>query len=297
MINLGQIYREESNTTVIYFNKTIITIKELLHSKWQVSTAESKILTSNGDLVKIKIQVFPNGANQIYENYVSIKVSLLSSKKMCYYSTLKFSILSSEKKIKNEISVSHHWTDSDEAPSLLRFISHQETTDILENDNLNIVAEVFCMQASEQKAEQLELSSTTNIVEMTYVWTICNLLSFRKIAAVPLHSTEFPSNADLVQFSLGILPLESDFGYAIFYNCVSHNDRPSISLLINETFSLKSFGNNAKLKTYKPYSHLYDYKSRNWSWGVNNFLLFHKLSGQCIVLEYHGIYAVDTKMH
>ena len=294
-VSLERIYRDESNTTVVYFNKTVIKIKLLSSDKLKISTAVPQILTSLDDLVQINIEVFPNGEKQRSKNYVSVYATLLSNIKYCYASSLRFSILTDKKEIKQMISETHYWTE-DTLPWTSSFLtSGNDSDDILNANNLNILSELFCMRASGLKSTQSVVSSTRNLVQMTYVWNVCNLLSFPNIRAIRILSTQFPSQSGLVQFVLNLAPRghpKSLQGYSGLFNCASVVDESSLQLLINYTVTVRDLRDGAKAKYFGPISHFYSSKT-SFCWGLANVFMYEQLSRQCFALEYQGVYAVD----
>ena len=58
-----------------------------------MSDSLSLELISSDELVKIKIEIYPNGEDQLQQSFISIYAHLLSDNKHCYASMLKFSIL------------------------------------------------------------------------------------------------------------------------------------------------------------------------------------------------------------
>ena len=53
-----------------------ITVENFSSDIWKALNSTSKILVSIDGLVKLKINVFPNGSHKHYENYVSIYARL-----------------------------------------------------------------------------------------------------------------------------------------------------------------------------------------------------------------------------
>ena len=154
------------------------------------------------------------------------------------------------------------------------FIPRDISESILKNNSLNI--ELFCMQASELKSAQSEVSSSRNLMQMTYVWNVCNLLDFVNIHAIIILSTKFPSQSDLVQFVLNLAPRGykgSTPGYSRLFNCASVDDESSLQLLINYTITVRDLRGGVIVKLHGPFSNFYSSKT-DFCWGLVNAIMY-----------------------
>ena len=109
-----------------------ITLENFSSSVWKVSDFTSKILVSTDGLVKMKINVYPNGFQKLHENYVSVYASLLSSRQHCHVSTIQLSILTTKRIQANEKSFYNYWPKYETTSGLHQFISHQTCRNISE---------------------------------------------------------------------------------------------------------------------------------------------------------------------
>ena len=248
--------------------------------------------------MKIKIEVFPYREKKLNETYVTIRATLLTDIEHCYGSSLRFSILTVNKEIKEKIRDAHNWRDILVSFKIIPWtsyflISRNVSDSMLVSGNLNILSELHCMRASELKSTQSEVSSPANLVEMTYVWNICNLANFPSLASLKILSSQFPSNSDLGRFFLllDIETIHSSFsGRGGLFNCVIDSYIKRLTLIINQTFTLRDFRN---VKYYGPSSYLYI--SNENCQGKINVYLYGLLNRQCFKMEYQGVYAVDIK--
>ena len=266
-----------------------------------MSSVLPTILTSPDGSFKIKIEIFPNGDIEIDKDYVIIRATLLSSAKYCYAGSIKCSVITGRGVEENTIYEHHYWTEN-ESWKLPRLISRQYCLSVgqhvLDNGNLNILFEIFYMLAQEQKSSHLLLPSKTNIVEMAYVWTICNLENFPKVHTIRIVSTKFPSNSNSEKFDLELaprgIPGQNRIGYSTLYSCGENITTP---LLINHNFTISNYGDKKETIVHGPVSNFYLPASQGNCWGPSNAFLFAKiLSGQCIRIEYRGFYSVSMKL-
>ena len=267
-------------------------IERFSSNEWQVSTALSTILTTADKSVEIKIDVFPNGENQL----VAIRATLLSHKKYCCACSIKCSILIVGGLEANAIYQQSFWEDETWIlpPIISRQICLSINSSILHEDKLSINFDIFCMQTLEQISAQSVLPSTTNTIDMTYIWTICNLVNFPNIRTIRIVSTEFPSNSNLLKFHLELAPRgitdHSIIGYSSLLNCPS-NKAAEFVQLINNSLAVKNYGDRGETITSDRES--ITYTSLGHCWGFYSSFLFQKaLSKQCITLEYQGFYNI-----
>ena len=293
--SLGRIFRDEIKSTVTYLKK-MITIDLFSSNESQVSKVSSTILTSADKSVEMKIDIFPNRENQLENDYVIIHATLLSHKTHCYACSIKCSILTAGSLQAQETYQHFFWEDNTWKllPIVLKQKSSSVNRSILDEDKLNINFDIFCMRTLEQISSQSVQPSTVNTVDMTCIWTICNLVNFPNVRTIRIVSTEFPSNSSLLKFHLQLAPRgitdQSLIGYSSLQNCVS-SKAAELPLLINNSMAVKNYGESAETLTFSPQSTTYT--SLNCCWGSYGIFLFQKaLSKQCITLEYQGLYTI-----
>ena len=244
----------------------------------------------------MKIDVFPNGKNQLENDYVIIHATLLSHKKYCYACSIKCSILTAGSLQAQETYQHSFWEDKTWKllPIVLKQKSSSVNSGVLDEGKLNINFDIFCMQTLEQISSQSVQPSTVKTVDMTCVWTICNLVNFPNVRTIRIVSTEFPSNSSLLKFHLQLAPRgitdQSLIGYSSLHNCVA-SKAAELPLLINNSLAVKNYGESAEALTFSPRSNTYT--SLSSCWGSYSIFLFQKaLNKQCITLEYHGLYTI-----
>ena len=256
-------------------------------------------MISPDDLVKINLEVFLYEEEQHGETYVTIRVTLLTDIKHCYASSVRCSILTGNKETKEKINSAFYWS-TNAVPWLSSFsISRNVSDSMLDSGNLNILSELFCVRASELKSTQSEFSSSKSLVEITYVWNICNVVHFLSISEINIFSDLFPSNSDLVRFTLTLEPqnmYKGLAGYVRLFNCFINDYLTRLPLIINQTYTVRDFSNGAEAKLYGPYSQLYWYTSEsNNSRCSGVYINYKQLNGQCFTFYYHGVYAIDMR--
>ena len=172
-----------------------ITVENFFRGVWKVSDFTSKILASTDGLVKMKINVYPNGFQKLYENYVSVHASLLSSRQHCHVSTIQLSILTPKRIQANEKSFYYNWPEYETDNGLHQFISHQTCRNVseglLNGDKLTIFIQVFCTSHSERQSESPINSFPVNSVEMWYDWTVCNLSTYPDVPNIEIYMADF----------------------------------------------------------------------------------------------------------
>ena len=262
-----------------------------------MSTAISQILTSPDDFVKFNIEVFLYGEDQLNETYVTIRATLLTDIENCSTSTLRFSILTVNKEIKEKIYDVHKWVDNTTPWNSSFSIFRNARDSMLNSAKLNILSELLCLSGARQQSAQSEVSSPTNLVKMTYVWNICNLVNVPDTQVHTISAHTFPSNNNSVQFFLKLILrtiYNSIPGYSLLLNCVMDAYITRLPLIINQTFTVRDYRNGLKANYYGPYSQLYTSKSNDSR--CRGPYLYGLLNSQCFTLEYQGVYAVDTKL-
>ena len=256
-------------------------------------------MSSKDGLVKMKIDVFPNGKEIIDENYVSVFAKLLTTTKKCYASSFKFSISNSRKILQNEEFSYYYWQENDLSFGYPRFISRQKCSDMKEDmlhgDTLNILVNIFCMALVKHTSKRSIIPATVNTVEMTYVWNICNLNTYPDVRSASIISVLFPSKGEVVKFYLELQPrgeVRSTDGFISLLSCVEGPYDSGPSLTVNFSLTIRDFGNDDEIVNYNTASVFYDVKT-NRCWGSINALLLEKaINKPCLTIEYRGIYAV-----
>ena len=284
--------------------KGIITIEYFSARYWRVSSVVSKIITSVDGLLKMGILVFPKGEFKSDENYVGVRAQLLSSPKHCYASSLKFSIRSPSQELKNEKVWHCYWQEYYIKCGISRFIARKKCSNLSENilsgDKLTILAEVFCMCSFTQMSNYPIFESTINetSIEMSYDWTICDLLNFPNVPSVRIVSPLFPSRDYLAKFNLQMAPRGengSSKGYVSLFNCVEGITTTGPSLTVNFSFTVRNFGRDNKTISFGPFSYFFDVTTY-LCYGVFDALLYEQLiSMPCLSIEYQGIYNLKPK--
>ena len=252
----------------------------------------------------MKIEVYPDGFLQSYENCVSVFATLLSNNKHCYASTFKISILTPIKTLKNENYMMCYWQNNEKKCGFPRFISrnsrYDDNANLQQAEELNIQVEVFCMLPFEQATERSSVvPSAVNSIEMTYLWTVCDLSTFPDSPNVKIASPLFPNSRDeTVKFSLQMAPRgeigSNSTGYMSLYSCVIGNYTTGPAILMNHKFFVRNYGRFPISIRLGPFIHFYD-KTTFLCWGTRNSLsLIYKqaASKQCLKIEYHGAYNI-----
>ena len=277
-----------------------ITVENFFPGVWKVSDFISKILVSTDGLVKMNLSVYPNGNNQLYENYVSVYASLLSSRQHCHVSTIQLSILTPKRIQRNEKSFYHYWSENENFIGLHQFISHQICQNVseglLNGDKLTIFIQVFCTSHSERQSERLINSFPVNSVEMWYDWTVCKLSTYPDVPNIKIHSGQFPSNSELVQFYLQLGPrgiINSQKGYISLFLCLLYSNKAELSLLVNYTLTIRNYGADGKVLFYtNPFIALFE-ASGNDCWGNSNSVLYEEaIEKSCLTVELRSVYNV-----
>ena len=273
-------------------NKSI-TIHNFSSGVWRVSDFTSKILVSTDGLVKMKIIVYPNGYNRLYDKYVSVYARLLSS----HVSTTHFSIVTPKRIQQSTRQFNLYWTENETDRGLPQYISHQTCRNVseglLNDDKLTIMVDVFCTSLSERQSESLINSSSVNSVEMWYDWTVCNLSTFPDIPNVKIYSGQFPSNSELAQFTLQLGPrgLQNNRkGYISLFLCLLDIDRAGLLPLVNYTFTIRNYGADGEVFYENPFAVVFA-ASENNCYGRLNFVLYEKaIKNSCLTIELRSVY-------
>ena len=250
--------------------------------------------------MKMKISVYPNGYNQLYENYVSVYARLLSSRQQCHMSTIQLSI-STPKLIQiNKKSFYSYWPDYETESGLHQFISHQTCRNVnaglLNDDKLTILIQVFCTSFSERQSESIVTSWPVNSVEMWYDWTVCNLSTYPDVPNIEAYSGQFPSNSELVQFHLQLGPRgiqNSEKGYISLYLCLFDSNKAGLSLLVNYTFLIRNHEADGEVLYHMgPFAAVFGTSGNRCS-GRSNSLLYEKaIKKSCLTIELRSNYNV-----
>ena len=301
-LQLGKIYRGKSNSTTVYLKEVLI-VEQFSSRTWRVSDVISKILTSSSGLVVMKIEVYPNGFLQSDENYVSVFATLLSDNKHCYFSTLKIGALTSNKTLKNQCFMMCHWQNKVKKCGFPRFKSRKlrqdNNTSLLQAEELNIQVELFCMLSFEQATGRSSVvPSAVNSIEMTYLWTICDLSNFPDSPNVKIASPLFPiSRNKTVKFSLQMVPRgkigSNSTGHMSLYSCVMGNYTTGPAILMNHKFFVRNYGQYSRTIKYGPFIHFYDKKFLCYGTATALSPIYRQVtSKQCLIIEYHGAYNI-----
>ena len=296
-ILLEKIYKEKTNSTIIFINETI-TLENFSSSVWKVSDFISKILVSPDGFVKMEISVFPNGSHKHYENYVGVYADLLSRRQHCQVSTIQLSILTPKRSQRNEKSFYYYWPEYETTNGLHQFISHQTCRNVseglLNGDKLTIFIQVFCTSLSERQSESLINSFPVRSVEMWYDWTVCNLSTYPDVPNIKIYSGQFPSNRELDQFHLQLGPRgiqNSEKGYISLYLCMFDSNKAGLSLLVNYTFIIRNHEADGEVLYHMgPFAAVFE-TSGNMCWGKSNSVLYEKaIKKSCLTIELSSVY-------
>ena len=204
-------YEDEIKSAVTYLNDTIIIAR---FSSGAIKA--SKILSTTDNTVKIKIEIDPNRQNQKTKGVLC--AHLLSETKYCYMAKIKSGYLTSKNVLKYQSWIYYHRTSTFftcfPLPHLLSQLNQIAKKDKLHNGSVNLLVEVYCMKILEHRSEQRVVAAETkHVVEITHVWTLCDLLSLLNNPNDELWSIRFPSNRDLNKFYLRMFKSTKKTGY------------------------------------------------------------------------------------
>ena len=168
-------YKDEIKSAVTYLNDTII-IKR--YSSGAIKA--SKILSTTDNMVKIQIKIDPNIQIQTTKGVICAR--LLSETKYCYMAKIASGYLTSNNVLNHQSWFYYYRTSTFDTCFPQLHLSSQSNQiakkDKLYNGGVNLLVEVYCMKILEHRSEQKVVATETkNVVEMTHVWTLCDLLS------------------------------------------------------------------------------------------------------------------------
>ena len=276
-----------------------MTVNQFNSNTWLVSDNVSTELISFDGLVKMKIEIYPNGEDQLQQNYVSLYAQLLSDNKHCYASMLKYNILTPANLLKYTAWTVDYWTKKNTRAGISRYISRQTCQDIneglLDGGNLNIKVECMCMSTSEEKANRLVSSSRDDFIDITYEWIVCDLPAYLNFSVGVIPGPLFPPNKDATQFFMHLIPVDENeykADYISMQICLMSQDTKGQVLLLNSTVAVRIFRKNEETQKFGPYLAVYE-ETRN-CWGPKNILSYEKaMLDQCIAFEYYGTYLLS----
>ena len=288
---------EESNSTTIYI-KDIIRVAKFSSSQWAESSVMKKVITSIDESVAARVEIFPNEPFEGEENYVSVNVKLLPSKKQCYAKALKLSILSPGNILKQEQFIHTHSQEKEASWGVPRYVLRQLCMDadagMLDNGNLVIQVELFCMSLVEHSINHTSVPASENRVELIYSWNICDLPTFPNVLGIRLMSTLFPSNSDSVQFYLQTAPrgeFGSKDGFCSLHNCLADTYGNKLALRVNYTYTLKNFGSPYRIgMRFNWFSEVYDTSTTICQTMSSAFVYANATKRTCFTIEFRGIY-------
>ena len=294
---LETIFKEKINSTIIYMSEKF-TVENFSSGIWKVSDFISKTLVSSDGFIKMIISVYPNGYYQILKNYVVVSINLLSAWQHCYESVIKLSILTPRNIQKNEKSFYIYWPENEANTGLNKYVSHQTCRNVNENllndDKLTILTEVFCLSLFERQSEILTSSSLSNSVEMWDDWTVCNLLTFPDVPIIQIMHGLNQRNSELVRFYLQLAPKgiqNSQKRYISLHLCIFDIDTFTKSLTVYFKFTIRNYGADGEV-FYDPQMTAVFKASAIPCWGRPNVVLYEKaIKKSCITIELYSFYS------
>lgn len=147
--------------------KQFIAIPRSSFDKFNESNVFSKILTSNNNLVTMKVEMIPKGYSK-FGNLVNVYFHLLSNRKHCYAYTIQLLTFTPCGNDRGTIFVDEFFKSTKQIP--LREFFHSKCTlkDQFNADYFNLSVEIFCMSLRENMAKSLNIPSMVNSVTMMY---------------------------------------------------------------------------------------------------------------------------------
>ena len=271
-------------------------VKNFSSGVWKVSDFISKTLVSPDGLIKMKINIYPNGFNQRFESYVSVMATLLSARIHCYESTIKLSILTPRNIQRKERDCNIYWPEYTFISGIEQYVSHQTCQNfnetLLNDGKLTIFTEVLCSSLLERQSESLTNLSLVNSVEIRVDWTVCNLSSFPDVPNSRICHGLIPSNSKLVPFNFELAPRgirNSKKGFISLHLCILDVYKLVKPLPVNITFTIKNYGADDEV-SYDSLTALFE-SSESPCWGSPNFVLFEKaIKKSCLTIELRSIY-------
>ena len=276
-------YEDEIKSAVTYFNDTLIITRFS-----SGATKASKILSTTDNTVKIKIKIDPNMQSQTTKDVICAR--LLSDTKYCYMAKIKSGYLTSNNALKYQSWFYYYWKSTSLTCSTQPHLSSQSNQiakkDKLYNGSVNLLVEVYCMKILEHRSEKRVVpAEIKNVVEMTHVWTLCDLLSLLNDPNDKLCSIKFPSNENLSKFYLCMSKSTTKKGYLEIHTCADKFTN-NASFPINSRITIKN--NHTGFAAFA----LSSYISTIESCWATYFLMDEANRKQCLVVEYNGVYTL-----
>ena len=130
---------------------------------------------------------------------------------------------------------------------------------------------------------------------MNYVWIVCNLPAYLNMTTGRIPGPYFPSNKDVAQFHLQLIPLDDNDNKAEYITmliCLMDQWYTKRSpLQLNYTVSIRILKKYEEKRNFGPFSAVYE---ETICWGPRNILSYETATcDQCIAFEYHGIYSTN----
>ena len=239
-------------------------------------------------MVKIKIKIAPNKQNQTTKGVICAR--LLSDTKYCYMTKITSGFYTSNNVLKHQSWFHHYWSSTlvtcFPQPDLSSQSNQIAGKDKLYNGSVNLLVEVYCMKILEHRSEQRVVAAETKkVIEMTHVWTLCDLLSLLNNPNNELCSIKFPSNRDLNKFYLCMFKSTKKAGYLEIRSCADKFTN-SASFPINTTITIKRYDTGFAAVAFKTYKF-----TMNSCW-ANYFPIDEAIRKQCLVVKYNGVYTL-----
>ena len=239
-------------------------------------------------MVKIKIKIAPNKQNQTTKGFICAR--LLSDTKYCYMAKITSGFYTLNNVLKHQSWFHHYWSSTlvtcFPQPDLSSQSNQIAGKDKLYNGSVNLLVEVYCMKILEHRSEQRVVAAETKkVIEMTHVWTLCDLLSLLNNPNNELCSIKFPSNRDLNKFYLCMFKSTKKAGYLEIRSCADKFTN-SASFPINTTITIKRYDTGFTAVAFKIYKF-----TMNSCW-ANYFPIDEAIRKQCLVVKYNGVYTL-----
>ena len=276
-------YEDEIKSAVTYLNGTLTITR---YSSGAIKA--SKILSTTDNMVKIQIKIDSNRQSKTTKGLICAK--LLSENKYCYMAKITSGYLTSNNVLKHQSSFYSYWKSNFSTCSTLPHLSSQSNQiagkDKLYNGSVNLLVEVYCMKILEHRSEQRVVpAETKNVVEMTHVWTLCDLLSLLNDPNDELWSIKFPSNKDLSKFYLRMFKSTKKKGCLEIRSCADKFTN-NASFPINSRITIKN--NHTGFSAFAFSLHT---SKINSCWAIY-FPFDEVIRKQCLVVEYNGVYTL-----
>ena len=239
-------------------------------------------------MVKIQIEIDPNRQSQTTKDVICAR--LLSETKYCYMAKITSGYLTSNNVLKHQSSFYYCWKSTSFScfpqPHLLSQSNQIAKKNKLHNGSFKLLVEVYCMKILEHRSEKRVVAAETkNVVEMTHVWTLCDLLSLLNNPNDELCSIRFPSNGDLNKFYLHLFKSTKKTGHLEIHSCADKFTN-NASFPINSRITIKNNHTGFAAFACSLYASRF-----NSCWAIY-FPFDEAIRKQCLVVEYNGVYTL-----